>query len=665
MKSITVGTAGHIDHGKSTLVRALTGIDPDRLEEEKRRGITIDIGFAHLELPTPDGGGRLRLGFVDVPGHERFVRNMLAGVGGIDLVILVIAADESIKPQTREHFDICRMLNIQRGLTVLTKADLVDADTLAVVRLEVEEFLRGSFLDPATAPLIPVSATTGAGLEQLKQELARVAQAAPARDSEAAFRLPIDRVFTIKGFGTVVTGTLISGTVHKEEEIEVLPGARRLRVRGIQNHSQAAERAIAGQRTALNLAAVSPEELARGMMLAPAGLFRAGKRLDVEIDLLPSARPLKDRARVHLHAYTAETLAEVVLIGQAQVPAAHAAARGEAEAGAPGTHAVTRAEAEKQLRPGESGLAQLRLAEPVALLPGDRFILRQFSPVVTIAGGSVLDAAPPARRASIADHTAFLRRLQSPSHEELLAARVMRRQAHGLSIADVVAETGWLPARLAPLLKALAEAKRIVEIGELLVDSDCFQRARSELLSRLTSFHDKNRLVIGMNREELRDQLGLEPLVFAGVVASLVGERRIELQEELVRIPGRGVAMQSDEAESKKQIEAAFLKAGLSVPALKDVLASLKLDRARAQQIVTLLLRDRILIKVNEELVFHRQPLEELKAKLLEMKKSSPNIDISRFKDVTGVTRKYAIPLLEYFDREHVTRRVGNERVIQ
>jgi selenocysteine-specific elongation factor len=635
MKSVTVGTAGHIDHGKSTLVRALTGIDPDRLEEEKRRGITIDIGFAHLELPTPDGRDRLRLGFVDVPGHERFVRNMLAGVGGIDLVILVVAADESIKPQTREHFDICRMLNIRRGLTVLTKADLVDSDTLEVVRLEVEEFLRDSFLDPATAPIVPVSATTGLGLDRLRQELARVADGAPARDPQAAFRLPIDRVFTIKGFGTVATGTLISGTVRKDEEVEVLPGARRVRVRGVQNHNEAAERAVAGQRTALNLAAVSPEELVRGMMLVPAGLFRAGKRLDVEINLLRSARPLKDRARVHLHAYTAETIAEVVLIGQ------------------------------KEIRPGETGLAQLRLADPVALLPADRFILRQFSPVVTIAGGVVLDAAPQARRISAADHAAFLRRLQSVSREELLAARIARGQARGLLLSDAVAETGWLAAQLAPLVAAMVKTKQVVQLGELLVASESFQGARAALLNRLTSFHDKNRLVVGMNRQELRDQLDMAPPVFAGVVESLVRERRIELQEELIRIPGRGVAMQTDEAESKKRIEEAFLKAGLEVPALKDVLASLKLDRARAQQIVTLLLRDRTLIKVNEDLVFHHQPLEALKAKLLEMKSSSPKIDISRFKDMTGVTRKYAIPLLEYFDREHVTRRVGNERIIQ
>jgi selenocysteine-specific elongation factor len=648
MRSVIVGTAGHIDHGKSTLVRALTGIDPDRLEEEKRRGITIDLGFAHLELPAPataaDGkamtaGGlesqTLRLGFVDVPGHERFVRNMLAGVGGIDVVMLVIAADESIKPQTREHFDICRMLNVRRGLTVLTKADLVDSDTLEVVRLEVEEYLRGSFLDAAHAPVVPVSAVTGLGLERLKLELARVACQAPARDARAALRLPIDRVFTIKGFGTVATGTLISGTLRKEEEVEVLPGHRRVRVRGIQNHNQAAEQAVAGQRTAVNLAGVSPEELARGMMLAGAGLFRAAGRVDVDLTLLPSARPLKDRTRVHLHAYTAETVAEVALLGQ------------------------------KELRPGQSGFAQLRLAEAMPLLPEDRFIVRQFSPMVTIGGGVVLDAAPSTRRMPPETHVEFLRRLRDGSREQLLLARVARRQARGFSLADAVAETGWPAEWLAPLVASAVQSKQIVALRDLLVDAGAFQNARRELLERLTAFHDKNRLVAGMNREELREQLSLDSTVFAGVIDSLARENQVELQGELIRKTGRGVAMQTDEAESRRRIEEIFLKAGLQVPALKDVLASLKLDRARAQQIVTLLLRDRTLVKVNEELVFHRRALEELKAKLMEMKKTSATIDIPRFKDMTGVTRKYAIPLLEYFDREHVTKRVGNERVIQ
>ena len=363
MKSVIVGTAGHIDHGKTALVKALTGIDADRLEEEKRRGITIDIGFAHLELAMPDGE-TLRLGFVDVPGHERFVRNMLAGVGGIDLVLLVIAADESIKPQTREHFDICRLLSVRRGIAVLTKSDLVDRETLDVVRLEVEEFLRNSFLDPAHSSVVAVSSLTGAGLDDLRQALVKAAAEIPAKDSTALARLPIDRVFTMKGFGTVVTGTLVSGTIRKEDELEVFPAGQRVRVRGVQVHGQSAEQAVAGQRTALNLAGVTTQELARGMVLAPPSTFHSTSRLDVSLALLPSAKPLKDRARVHLHAYTSETIATVVALRRETVVA------------------------------GRNALAQLRLAEPTLLLPGDRFIMRQFSPVVTIGGGVVLDASP-------------------------------------------------------------------------------------------------------------------------------------------------------------------------------------------------------------------------------------------------------------------------------
>src|SRR5579863_4794006 len=377
MKSVIVGTAGHIDHGKTALVKALTGIDADRLEEEKRRGITIDIGFANLELPMPDGE-TLRLGFVDVPGHERFVRNMLAGIGGIDLVLLVIAADESIKPQTREHFDICRLLSVRRGITVLTKSDLVDPETLDVVRLEVEDFLRGTFLDPSHAPIVPVSSLTGAGIDDLKRALAQVAAEVPARDSTSLARLPIDRVFSMKGFGTVVTGTLISGSIHKEAELEVFPKGKLVRVRGIQVHGATSDEARAGQRTALNLAAATTEELARGMSLAPPATFDASSRVDVQLSLLPSAKPLKERARVHLHSYTSETIATVVLHGR------------------------------KQIAPGETALAQLRLSDPTLLLPGDRFIIRKFSPVITVGGGVVVENAPPAKVRDAPRHLEYL-----------------------------------------------------------------------------------------------------------------------------------------------------------------------------------------------------------------------------------------------------------------
>ncbi|HSK45319.1 MAG TPA: selenocysteine-specific translation elongation factor, partial [Candidatus Binatia bacterium] len=291
MKSIIIGTAGHIDHGKTALVKALTGIDADRLEEEKRRGITIDLGFAHLELAAPSGE-KIRLGFIDVPGHERFVRNMLAGVGGMDLVLLVIAADESIKPQTREHFEICRLLSIPRGITVITKSDMVDEDTLSVVRMEIEDFVRGSFLDAGRSPVVAVSALKGTGLDELKREIIRLAADVPARDTEALFRLPIDRVFTMKGFGAVVTGTLIAGKVKKEEEVEVFPSRKRARVRGVQVHGSTADQAIAGQRTALNLAGVQMEELSRGMALAAPGAFEPTQKCEVQISLLKDSKPL-------------------------------------------------------------------------------------------------------------------------------------------------------------------------------------------------------------------------------------------------------------------------------------------------------------------------------------------------------------------------------------
>jgi len=649
MKSVIVGTAGHIDHGKTSLVKALTGIDADRLDEEKRRGITIDLGFAHLELPAPAGfpeNQTLRLGFVDVPGHERFVRNMLAGAGGIDLVLLVIAADESIKPQTREHFDICRLLSVRRGITVITKADAVDPDTLDVVKLEVEDFLKNSFLDaspdPSTgkpnAPIIAVSALTGAGLDELKRELARIAGEVPARDANALARLPMDRVFTMKGFGTVVTGTLVSGTVQKETELEVFPGGRQVRVRGVQVHGAQAGKALAGQRTALNLAGASTEDLARGMTLTPPGKFQATSRADVSINLLPSAKPLKDRARVHLHAFTFETVAEVVLYG------------------------------EKQINSGATALAQLRLAEPALLLPADRFILRQFSPVVTIGGGVVLDATP-LRRTKEASVIQFLRILDGGGRDAVVQARIARRRESGLSLTELIAETGWRAGELEEILLIAIQQKQVAQLASRYIDSSALAELESRTVDLVNEFHRKNALVPGISKEELRENLDLEGETFSVLLDRLMREKRIALAGDLVHLPGRGVVMKDEEEESKEIIEKAFASAGLQVPALKDVLAGLKIDRARAQKIVTLLLRDKVLLKISDELVFHSSSIAQLKEKLAALKtKVAPGaivrIEIGQFKDLTGVTRKYAIPLLEYFDRERVTKRVGDARII-
>jgi len=629
MRSIIVGTAGHIDHGKTALIKALTGIDADRLEEEKRRGITIDIGFAHLEIPGPSGE-LIRLGFVDVPGHERFVRNMLAGIGGIDLVLLVIAADESIKPQTREHFDICRLLSVRRGITVLTKSDLVDADTLDVVRLEVGDFLRGSFLEHA--PIIPVSSLSGTGIRDLKAAVVETALEVPAKDSAAPTRLPIDRVFSMKGFGTVVTGTLLSGAIRKEDELEIFPQQSRARVRGVQVHDTPVERASAGERTALNLAGPNKEDLPRGTVLAVPDQFAATRRVDVSLSLLSSSKPLKDRARVHLHAYTFETIAEVVL------------------------------HAEKKMAPGETAFAQLRLSKPTLFLPGDRFIIRQFSPLVTIGGGVVLDAAPPSKRSETQNVVLFLEVMRGGSPAEVLFARITRRRTQGLSLQSAIEETGWTKSRLSATVDELGG--KVVRAGERLVASEVFDSLLSQAIALVNEFQKSNPLLPGIGREILREQFNSHAEIFGAVIDQLTREKKLESAGDQIRLPGTGVVMKDEEAESKKIIEHAFASAGLKVPALKDVLSSLKVDRIRAQKIVTLLLRDKVLIKTSEDLVFHRLALDDLRKRLQIEEAKSPKIDVARFKDLTGVSRKYAIPLLEFLDREHVTRRVGNDRII-
>ena len=629
MKSIIVGTSGHIDHGKTALVKALTGIDADRLAEEKRRGITIDLGFAHLELPGPDGN-LLRFGFIDVPGHEKFVRNMLAGVGGIDLVLFVIAADEGIKPQTREHFDICRLLAVKRGITVLTKSDLVDQESLQGVRMEVQEFLRGSFFE--RSPIIAVSAMKGTGLEELKRELAQEASEVTARDSSTIARLPIDRVFTMKGFGTVVTGTLIAGTIRKEDELQLFPSGKRLRVRGVQVHGQRADTAIAGERTALNLAGLEKNELARGMMLASPGMLRVTSKIDVRLSLVTTAKPLKSGAGVHFHAFTSETIATVNLYR------------------------------EKQLKPGQEDFAQLRLSAPVLLVPGDRFIIRQFSPVVTIGGGVVLDATPQ-KKAARSARLEFLELQAENDGKAALLARIRRRE-HGLSIGELAAETGQTKERTRAAVAELVESDAAARFGDLLIERAMLVGLAERVQQLVADFHARNPLVAGIPKEALRDQAGLPETPLEAALAFLTAGKELVVTAELVHLPGLGVVMKDEEAQSRAVIEQAFALAGLKVPALKDVLAGLKIDKARAQKIVTLLLREKILIKISDDLVFHQAPLAELRRKLAAEKSRSPKLEVGRFKDLAGVTRKYAIPLLEYLDRERVTKRIGDGRII-
>jgi selenocysteine-specific elongation factor len=630
-KSIIVGTAGHIDHGKSTLIEALTGTHPDRLEEEKRRGITIDLGFAFLE----DRG--VRFGFVDVPGHERFVKNMLAGASGVDLVLLAIAADEAIKPQTREHFEICRLLGVQRGVIALTKSDLVDAQSRELARMEVEEFVKGSFL--GNAAIVPVSARNGDGLADLKNALHEAASQITEKDAGRYFRLPVDRSFSVKGFGTVVTGTLISGQVAVGDEVELLPEGKRLRVRGLQTGGKGVEHAEAGQRTAVNLAGVEHAALERGMVIAAPGRFRPTRRVDVRLELLASAPPLKHRTRIHFHAGTSETIGEIYWYDKTE------------------------------LAPAESSLAQLRLAEDVVLVKGDRFIARQFSPVITIGGGEVLD--PLARRPMRKDtgRVAFLEALESGSRED--AVRVMtERNMLGVPGAEIVARTGWLEHELQEAANNLSKAKavRIVSAEPLLLFSEPrFQEICERLRLRVEKFHKENPLSPGMTREDLRATLGkrVRPETFRSALEELVRQQRLTVEADVVKKPGSEITLTPEEERARQQIEQAFAKAGLTVPTVKEVLVQLSIESRRAEKILQILLREKVLVRVSADLIFHADALTKLTALLASYKKNKgERIGVPAFKELTGITRKYAIPLLEYLDRQRLTRRAGDERVI-
>jgi selenocysteine-specific elongation factor len=630
IKHIIVGTAGHIDHGKSALVKALTGTHPDRLEEEKRRGITIDLGFAFLNV---DG---VRLGLVDVPGHERFVRNMLAGAGGVDLLMLVVAADESIKPQTREHFDICRLLAIPGGLIAITKSDLVEPHALDLVRLEIEDFVRGSFLEGSA--VVAVSALTGGGLDELKQELSRAAQSVPPRDAARHVRLPIDRSFAMKGFGTVVTGTLISGALTLEDEVELYPAARRFRVRGLQSEGKALQCAVAGQRTAVNLAGVDHVEIKRGMVLAPPGIFEATDRIDVRVTLLPLARPLKNRARMRFHQGTVELSAEVILLDR------------------------------DELAPAESGFAQLRLGEKTLLLPGDRFILRQFSPAATLGGGVVIDRRPSRHRRRDTSVTQYLKALERGSLKEVLQAMV-EAAPNGLALKEMLARTGWLEAEISQAATTLSEEGLLRIIAEqplTVASAQSVAHCTSALRSAVEAYHRENPLLPGIPRQQLRARAGNpRPELFETSLRDLVQAGVIGVSADMVQRQSRTIELTVEEALAKVCIEREFEQAGLAVPSLTDVLGKLPVEPGRAHKLLQMLIREKILVRVTADLVFHRAAISRLRNLLAGYFRVHGNkLPIPAFKELTGITRKYAIPLLEYLDRERVTQRVGNERVI-
>ena len=639
MKSVVVGTAGHIDHGKSALVLALTGTDPDRLKEEKARGITIDLGFAHLVTQDVD------VAFVDVPGHERFVKNMLAGVGGIDLVVLVVAADESVMPQTREHFDICRLLQIPSGLVVLTKADLADSETLALVRLDVSELVAGSFLEGA--PVIPVSAKSGDGLDALRAALLQAARQSRGRSASGVARLPIDRVFSMKGFGTVVTGTLVSGSLAVDDDLEVAPGRRRVKVRGLQVHGQACSAAHAGQRTAVNVAGVEVDDLARGQSLVAPGGFEETRVADAVVEVLRSAKPLKHGARVRFHQGTAEILGRVAIVG----PAGQGA-------GAP------------VALPGSRAFVRLRLEAPAVLARGDRYILRAYSPSVTIAGGVILDPRPPRlalRSPATLDRSRRLEPAGEVRESELRAAAVMLEDAgkQGLALSALVSRAGIEPRSIDDRVKALIAGGQAERAGPVLVAATILRRLKEAIPAALSAHHKQEPLSEGVPREELRESVFARgnPAVFERALVDLTAAGTIAVRDR-VALAGHRVALSPEEQRALSDIERAVRKGGLTPPDARAAAIEAGTRAALADRMVGLLQRQKVLVKV-DALLFHEAALNELKVALAALKAEGvTRIDVAMFKERFGVTRKFAIPLLEYLDRQRVTRRVGDARIL-
>jgi len=637
MSSIIVGTAGHIDHGKSALVRALTGTDPDRLPEEKRRGITIDLGFADLELDD------LRVGFVDVPGHERFIKNMLAGAHGIDLLALVIAADESVMPQTREHFDICRLLGVSNGLVVITKKDLVDEEMLTLVEDEAHELVSGSFLE--NAPVLSVSSRTGAGLEDLKSRLKEMGKRVPPRSQDFTMRLPIDRSFSMKGFGTVVTGTLISGKITEGEELELLPSRTNVRVRGLQVHNNSVREAHAGQRTAVNLAGVDTAQIERGMVLAPVGRLRPTQIVDVWIDVLPgAARAVRSRSRVRFHIGAAEVLGRVRVL-----------------------------EGSQQVAPGSSGFAQLRLEAPVVAVHGDRFILRSYSPAQTIAGGVIVEPFATKHRGRELEHTVeLLRRLMHDERATKFEAFVQVSGDSGVRLDDLAAATGWTNEVLSKVALEVQKAGSVVDVGGLFLSRASLDRLSDAVVAELDRYHQREPLARGMLRETLREKLFAHSAteLFNGVIGRLEAQEKVVSEKDIVRSSRHRVGLSEQETELSNRIEQLYLAAGVEAPTIEEVMTKANVpasQRGQARKLLQLLIDGQKLVRVQGEMFIYAKAVLDLKSKLRAYAaEHEPErlIDVPTFKDLAGVSRKYAIPLLEYFDREHVTRRAGDKRII-
>jgi len=634
MKRVVLGTAGHIDHGKTTLIKALTGVDCDRLKEEKERGITIELGFTSLTLP----GGQ-EISIVDVPGHEKFVRHMVAGATGIDLVALVIAADEGIMPQTREHLDICRLLRVKKGLVALTKIDLVERDWLDLVKEEIGEFVKGTFLEGAE--ILPVSSLTGEGIPSLLGEIDRLAREVEERSPEGLLRLPIDRVFTMKGFGTVVTGTIISGKVSVGDTLEVLPKGLEAKVRGIQAHGRPVESATAGLRTGINLQGLEKAVIDRGDVLAHFHSLKPTTLVDGVFQLLPGVpKPLKNRARLRLHVGTVEALGRVILLDREEVQG------------------------------GEEAYLQIRVEAPIVALPGDRFVLRSYSPVFTIGGGEILDAFPPRRKRLASETREELTILERGSSEEKLALRLYKAGPAGLSFAEMLMRSNLSPSKLKPVVGSLTSGGRILLYDperQRYIHSGVAADLKRFVAEFLEEFHRQNPLQPGAVKEELKSKLPpqVDLRLFNYLLSALISEKKIVAEKETLRLASHKISLKEEERELHRKMTALYRRGGLQPPTVKEVAAELQVSENELRPVLQLLTKEGALIKVKEDLYFSRAALEDLEQRTLAFLQQNKELTPVQFKEISQVSRKFAIPLLEYFDGKKLTMRVGDKRILR
>jgi len=634
LKQVILGTAGHIDHGKTTLIKALTGTDTDRLKEEKLRGITIELGFASLDLPSGQ-----HIGIVDVPGHEKFVKNMVAGATGIDIVVMVIAADEGVMPQTREHMEICTLLGVKYGFVVLTKIDLVDEEWLELAMEDVKDFIRGTFLEDTQ--VIPVSSKTGEGIDNFIDTLDKLSAKIPDRTSSGLFRLPVDRVFTMKGFGTVITGSLISGRIQVGDTIMIYPSTITSKVRGIQVHNQSVNEAEAGMRTAINFQGLEKASVNRGDVLANPGALTAGYMVDISLNFLSSnPKPAKNRMLVRLHTGTSEVLGNLILLDK------------------------------EELNPGETTVAQLRLDTSVSLVKDDRLVLRSYSPVRTIGGGYVLNPIPQKHKRFKLEIVKGLKGLENSDPEGIISYHVDESGYLGLSFSSLKLMTNIPEKKLDNIIQGLLSKKNIIQVdreNKIYIHENTFDRLIKKIKDNLGGYHKTNPLKAGMPREELKTKFppDMNSKLFTLIINQMIKSKDIATEEETVHLADHKVSLGTDQTDIKKKIIETYKKNGLTPPYFRELAKTLNVDAARANDVLMLLVNEGIIIKTKEDLYFHTDAIKGLQNKLVDFLASNGEITTPQFKDMTGASRKFVIPLIEYFDSKKVTLRIGDIRKLR